>query len=111
MLQNLNPCSCFENISSENYQRTFVGIDETAGRFAEVEIGHCGLCQRYWLHYGWEIEGFANSGRWYRAPITWQQSQNVTPQNAATLLGKADWYFVGGSYFSGKVQRAAGTLW
>jgi hypothetical protein len=106
----MNPCSCFENTNSDHYQLTLLGVDKTAGRFAEVEIGRCGLCQRYWLHYSWEIEGFTKSGRWYRAPITWHQSQNVTAGNATSLLENADWYFESGSYSGGNIQRAAGPI-
>lgn len=105
-------CTCFENAGAarENYALTFLGVDETEGRFAEVEIGHCGRCFRYWLHYQWEVEGFSHSGRRYRTPITWLQSQNLTPETAAALLENADWYFVGGSYFGGSVHRSAGPL-
>jgi hypothetical protein len=108
----MSECLCLEGSLAEHrdYDLTFVGVDETSGRFADVAVGHCSRCDRYWLHYQWEMEAFSHSGRWYRGLISREQAQTVTPENAALLLQGLEWYFVGGSYYQGKIYRSSGPL-
>src|SRR5215218_5591577 len=109
----MSQCPCLEESLADyrDYDLTFIGVDETAGRFAEIEVGHCRRCGRYWLHYRWEIEAFSRSGRWYRGLISQAQAHTITPHNAASLLESLEWYFAGGSYYEGKIHRASGPLY
>lgn len=100
-------CSCLSPPFPHDAFRTrSLGVDETAGRFAEVELVECQRCARTFLHYAFEIEGFSQSGRWYRAPVPL-----LHPEPSATkaphILSLAPFHYVGGSYFrsTGSLQK------
>jgi hypothetical protein len=46
-----------------------IGVDDTEGRFATVELMRCARCRRLWLRYAVEYEGLTASGRWAEVPI------------------------------------------
>ena len=48
---------------------TSVGLDETAGRFGNVDLDRCMACARLWLHYQVAYEDFTGSGRWATCEI------------------------------------------
>ncbi len=108
----MSECVCVEWSLTDHtlFDRTFIGVDKTAGRFADVELERCHRCGRYWLRYYWEMEAFSRCGRWYRGVITEEQAQTVTPDNAASLLESLEWYLVGGSYYEGKIHRSSGPV-
>jgi hypothetical protein len=112
MFPTMSECLCFDGrlIGHDEYEVTFIGVDDASGRFADVAVGHCRRCGRHWIHYSWEMEAFSRSGRWYRGLISEEHARTLTPGNAASLLESLEWYFVGGSYYEGKIYRSSGPL-
>ncbi|MFZ4057380.1 MAG: hypothetical protein ACOYKE_04550 [Ferruginibacter sp.] len=97
----LSSCGCVQlPLLHTQFNTTFFGFDETAGRFAQVSIDTCKHCGSHWLHYAYEIEGISYSGKWFRVPITAKDIVLITPMNAAAFLCNQPWYFYGGSYFN-----------
>lgn len=94
-------------IHYSNFERTFLGTDETLGRFAEVNFETCIHCGSVWLSYFVEYESRTASGRSYRGIIKEQDRATMTPESAVAYLEQLDWYIYGGSYFSstGKVGK------
>ena len=92
------------------FAQTVLGVDETAGRFADVTLLRCQQCQALWLHYSWEVEGISRSGRWYRGRVKDPVGATLTPTDAARVLESLPDYFCGGSYFQGKIHVARGKL-
>ncbi|MBK9748522.1 MAG: zf-TFIIB domain-containing protein [Chloroflexi bacterium] len=82
-----------------------VGIDETNGRYGEVELFQCEQCHGYWLRYFVEYEHLTASGRHFWGLITLEQAQNVTPDKAVSILESLEWVLYGGSYYYGKRGR------
>lgn len=89
---------------------TFLGVDETAGRFADVEVVDCAACGRTWLVYRWEVEGIPRSGRWYAGVVSPDVVTRVAPEAAPHVLESLAWHLCGGTYFGGAVSRRAGRL-
>ncbi len=87
-----------------------VGIDTTAGRFAEVKVVECRDCGRTWLVYRWEIEAISRSGRWYAGVVPHDVTARVTPEAAPDVLQGLRWHLCGGSYFGGETSRRTGRL-
>ncbi|WP_299182172.1 hypothetical protein [uncultured Chryseobacterium sp.] len=95
-------CACeAPNSDYTEYRSSELGIDEANGRHAEVSIQQCKLCQRIWVFYSVEFEGFSQSGRWYKGIVSKKDRPNITPQNAVEFLESLEWYVYGGSYFKG----------
>jgi GTP pyrophosphokinase len=103
-------CTCFEPESfRDDFERTVLGLDRTRGHaLAEVSLDRCRRCGRLWLHYFVEYPDVADSSRWYRAPITPDAAQEVTPQRALDLLESLPWRVQGGAYFGRRAQRTSG---
>ncbi|WP_374571930.1 hypothetical protein [Phenylobacterium sp.] len=78
-----------------------VGVDETEGRFAAVDIKRCRDCGAYWLRYSVEYEAFSRSGRWARGRIEPQDVEGLMPEDAPKYLEGLSSYIAGGSYFGG----------
>jgi hypothetical protein len=96
-----NDCRCLTPpFDHRDFTSQPIGIDKTAGRFAEVTIETCRACGRRWLHYLVEVEGISRSGRWYRGLISDEVAQTVRPEAALGVLGSLAWRFAGGSYFA-----------
>lgn len=104
-------CACEKPTSTYTEFRTSeLGIDKTNGRFAEVSIQQCKLCQRIWIRYFVEYESFSKSGRWYKGIVSKKDRPQITPENAVEYLESLDWYIYGGSYFESTGEFGQGKL-
>ena len=101
-------CKCLnEPMDVNQYNKIrFVGIDETNGRFGEINIWQCKTCERFWLHYFVEFEAFPASGRYFMGLITKEIAETLSPSDAIAFLNNLDWHLYGGSYFSGRKGRS-----
>ncbi|MDQ2987285.1 MAG: hypothetical protein M3R13_11325 [Armatimonadota bacterium] len=86
---------------------TSIGRDS---RYADVFIAQCPGCGRFWLRYYYEFEAESDSGRWFLGPLRRNVIEGVAAENAADVFEDMMWYFSGGSYFGGKVQRCSGEI-
>jgi GTP pyrophosphokinase len=105
-------CTCFEPESyRDDFERTVLGLDRTRGHaLAEVSLDRCRRCTRLWLHYFVEQPDVPDSSRWYRAPVTTEMAQAVTPQRALAVLESLPWRLQGGAYYGRRGQRSTGAL-
>jgi hypothetical protein len=104
-------CQCDSGAARfDTFESTFVGIDPTAGRFAEVSLERCKSCRRLWLRYLVEREAFSRSGRWARGLVTETVAAGLSPEDAEPYLRQLPSYIVGGSYFDGKWRRQKGKM-
>ena len=87
-------------------------MDRTRARFGEVWLRTCPDCGRHWLFYRVEHEAFTGSGRWFRAVVSPEVAEAVTPRTAAVELARSHYRIYGGSYFDTprKVARAPGSV-
>lgn len=107
-MTNADSCPCLEvGQLHTHYQRIrSLGIDETHGRFGEVELWQCKSCGRYWLRYLVEYEHLTASGRYFMGLIMLEQADNLPPEKAIPYLESLDWHLYGGSYFDGKKGKS-----
>lgn len=70
---------------------TYLGIDPTDGRFAEVEIEECTFCRRTWLHYQIEIGGDPQVIRSFRGLVDRSLLTRITPETAVEVLESLPW--------------------
>ncbi len=110
MLDILNCLCCKAPVNHKDYISHFLGTDETDGRFARVSLETCRHCGVLWLVYGFEIEGISQSGRWFRCPVTAENMQNLSADNALSFLENSDQTYCGGSYFDGKIGQWHGKI-
>lgn len=104
-------CPCMNPpFQRQDFAHRYLGMDETDGRFADVSLEQCTTCGSYWMHYGYSIEGFSGSGRWYRIQVDPEKTAAVKPEAAARLLINATWHFYGGSYYGTTGKRAEGAV-
>jgi len=105
-------CNCLnEPMGMNEYKKVrFIGIDETNGRFGEVNLWQCKTCERLWLHYFVEFESFRASGRYFMGLISQEDSDTLLPSEAVEYLNKLDWHLYGGSYFYGKKGRSTSVV-
>jgi GTP pyrophosphokinase len=104
-------CTCFEPESfRDDFERTVLGLDRTRGRLGEVSLDRCRRCGRLWLHYFVEYPDVPDSSRWYRAPVTAEMAQAVSPQKAVALLESLPWRLQGGAYYGRRGQRTSGPV-
>src|SRR5258706_16098319 len=101
-------CACLLEGPRE-FERIDIGIDSTAGRFAEVEIRVCRKCGTQWVHYFYEMEAFTASGRWYCGILNAELERGLRSETAADVLAAMPDYVCGGSYF-GSIRRSTGPL-
>ena len=99
-------CNCLI-IAPQSLDFKELGMDK---RYAEVSVSNCKNCGRHWLRYFYENEGFTASGRWYLGSLTSEQLSELSLENAKQTLENLDWYYCGGSYFSGRVSKASGKI-
>ncbi|WP_292009702.1 hypothetical protein [Chryseobacterium sp.] len=93
-------CACEKPTSNyTEYRSSELGIDYTNGRYAEVSIQQCKLCQRIWILYFVEFEDFSKSGRWFKGIVSKKDRPKITPENAVEFLESLEWHVYGGSYF------------
>ncbi|MGD1318339.1 hypothetical protein [Chryseobacterium sp. 2R14A] len=93
-----------------DYRESLIGVDKTNGRYADVSLLQCKLCQRIWIKYLVEFESFSKSGRWYRGIISKKEANVMPPENAVEYLENVDWYIFGGSYFESTGTFGQGKL-
>ncbi|MBD2701367.1 hypothetical protein IC229_12010 [Spirosoma sp. BT702] len=104
-------CKCHKPpIYYGDYTSTFVGVDETNERFADVAIETCRHCGTAWITYQVESEAFERSGRWFRGILT-AAKQEIRPEDVVTYLEQLDWYIYGGSYFGSSGTYDHGKVW
>jgi HD domain len=105
-------CTCFESDSyRDDFERTVLGLDRTPGHaLAEVSLDRCRRCGRLWLHYFVEQPDVSESSRWFRAPVTPEMAEAVTPQRALAVLETLPWRLQGGAYFGRRGQRTTGPV-
>lgn len=104
-------CSCEKPTSNyTEYRSSGLSTDHTNGRYAEVSIQQCKLCQRIWIHYLVEFEHYSKSGRWYKGIVSKKDRPNITPENAVEYLESLEWYVFGGSYFESTGEFGRGKL-
>ncbi len=108
----MNPsstCQCHQPpFRATDFRSRHLGVDETAGRFADVGLLQCLSCASWWLEYAFSIEGFSESGRWYRVKVRETDVPHLTAANAAAYMENAESHFVGGSYFKTTGTRVSG---
>ncbi len=102
------PCACINHRQSDLRQIEALGMDD---QFAEVSVLECPKCGQMWLRWFYEDEAISRSGRWFECPISAQNRQKLTAQNALKMLNRKPWRFYGGSYFqdTGRTLAAAHT--
>ena len=94
-------CECFSpDAKFFLFDKYYIGVDETNGRFGDVSIYCCKKCSRLWLHYLVEFEAYSKSGRWYRGLIKSKDKKKIKSNNAIKYLEKLKWYLYGGDYYS-----------
>ena len=105
-------CRCHEiGINASNQgEEQHLGVDETAGRFADVTLQRCAICGTLWLHYRVEYEGFSGSGRWGMAQIDEATAAIMTPEAAADYIDRRAWCVIGGSFWDSAGKRLKGPL-
>lgn len=106
------PCDCAQ---ADAPAATFtpwrrIGVDKTAGRFAEVEVLSCCKCGDLWLRYAVEYEGASRSGRWARGRVEADKATSLSPQGAPAHLESLPDYVFGGSYFGGTASEGSGPM-
>jgi hypothetical protein len=89
-----------------------LGTDLTNARYGEVWLWTCEGCGRIWLFYRVEYESFTASGRWFRAVVSKETAEKVTPETAADTIARSDYRILGGSYFDtpGRIERGQGRV-
>jgi hypothetical protein len=104
-------CIC-EQASAQftQFESSYIGCDETEGRYADVTLNRCRTCGRAWLHYFVEYEAFSRSGRWARGLISEAAAEAMVPEKAVDHLNGLEWYLYGGSYFDGIGGRRRGPM-
>ncbi|GAB3995053.1 hypothetical protein GCM10028807_34180 [Spirosoma daeguense] len=106
-----NVCQCHKPpILYSDYTSTFVGVDETNGRFANVAIETCRHCGTNWITYQVEYEAITKSGRWYRGILT-PETQAIRPEDVVAYLKNLNWHIYGGSYFDTPGKFGRGNVW
>jgi len=104
-------CDCDSGAArAEQFGSTPIGIDPTEGRFAEVTLERCRTCERLWVRYLVEHEGFSRSGRWARGLISETTAAALKPEDAEPHLRALSSYLYGGSYFDGQWRRRSGRM-
>jgi hypothetical protein len=104
-------CRCLAGwVHYRDFEERFVGVDRQDGRFGEVTILTCRRCGQHWLRYHYELEAFTASGRWWRGPVSPEQAAAVTAETALATLGTLAFYYVGGSYYDGRVSKSHGPI-
>ncbi|QSX33126.1 hypothetical protein JYB87_15565 [Shewanella avicenniae] len=110
----MDDCECMQprQLACES-QGEFIGVDMSNSRYGDVWRYQCPQCQQQWLFYRVEYPSFSQSGRWFRALLDASLAlDSITPADAETLLNRASYRIVGGSYYqsAGIVIRGETTL-
>jgi hypothetical protein len=101
-------CACLDaETHFGGFEKRGIGVDDNYG---EVSVWTCKKCGRNWLYYFVEYEYLTASGRLFTGVISPQAAAAVTAKNAVDMFGDMEWYFRGGSAFSGGLKRTTGPL-
>jgi hypothetical protein len=104
-------CECLRSGPlSEARAVSYLGLDHTGGRFAEVDIEECTYCRRKWLHYEIHFDDALNPVRWFRGLINAGQAERVTPETTVAILEGLEWYLLGGESTGPESRRSRGPL-
>ncbi len=105
-------CRCMSADAKYDQFRTWRDLepDMTDGRYADVEIRQCVICERLWLLYAVEYEAFSKSGRWARGEIEADRAATINPGEATDYLAALPTYLYGGSYFDGQSGARCGSM-
>lgn len=104
-------CACEKpDFNYTEFRSSELGIDNTKGRYGEVSIQQCKLCQRIWIQYFVEYEHYSKSGRWYKGVVSKKDRPHITPENAVEYLESLEWYVFGGSFFESTGTIGSGSL-
>jgi hypothetical protein len=104
-------CVCHKPpLSYQDFNSSFLGVDETNGRFSTVTIETCKHCKTKWVNYLVEIESFSNSSKWYRGILSKDFENIIRPENVIKYLEKLEFYLFGGSYFNSTGQYGSGII-
>lgn len=102
------PCSCLDGkFHFIDFSIKYLGWDEEYG---VSSILTCRRCGRQWLRYFYEHESYSKSGRWYCGILEIYLAETVDADNAKHLLETMEWYFRGGSFYSGDVTKSSGPI-
>jgi hypothetical protein len=101
-------CACLAHCGHTLRVVRNVGEDRTY--HGDMEIYRCGLCGRYWLHYHVAYAAYTKSGRWFEGLISREKAEALKPDEALAYLCSLDWYFRGGPYFLGRIDRTSGPV-
>lgn len=85
----------------------YVGL---SAHYSEVYLHKCRLCDKSILELFSEHEAFSKSGRWYAGFVGREVAEQLDPAGAIEILESLPWYFVGGSYYEGRVHTSRGTV-
>ena len=100
-------CPCYLTPNRNLVTLRDYGMDE---HYAEISLLVCPDCDTKWLRYLLEAEGFTASGRWYLGVVSEEAVTRLTAGNASSILEGLDWYFLGGSYYGGRIGRSSGNI-
>ena len=103
-------CDCEEIHVRHDGDVTDLGVDQRNGRFGEVVLHRCPACGARWLHYHVEYEAFSRSGRWFCGRVDEAAAGSASASNAIATLASLPWYWAGGSYFDGEVNKGSGPV-
>ena len=101
--KNMTACNCTNPpFHYLDYDTVESGCDSN---FSAVSVDTCKKCKQQWLKYLIEEASRSRSGRWWRLPIKNITSLKLAAKDAKAYIEAAEWCFVGGSYFDGKIFK------
>ena len=105
--------TCMSPDATYNQFRPWSELDQdtTEGRYADVSVTQCLTCDRLWLSYRLEYEGFSRSGRWARGEIDAYMASTMRPEGAPSYLAALPTHLYGGSYFGRSGRRSGRMSW
>lgn len=104
-------CSCHEiPVDHTIFSSSFIGVDESEGRFGEVTLLSCNICRNSWVQYFYEVEAYTASGRWYRAWVDPLFLPELNESNTLSYIENSRRYIYGGSYFDSTGEYGSGKI-
>ena len=100
-------CKCFQSTQQAGIRFSELGMTQD---YAEIAIGKCPECAQQWIRYHYENEGLSGSGRWYLGAISDLQANTMHVNQAKAILEGLEWYWVGGSYYGGRISVRSGSI-
>lgn len=104
-------CGCFvETCAGGLFGKTSIWQGRMDSMAQQIACWECTECGQTWLHYSLEHETSAAWNRWFRAPLTREEAENLTCDSAMQLLRRSSWHFYGGSYYRTSGERSFGPI-